>query len=51
LEILDNENSNVTAEQHVSIEGVVSLIDAIQDNAVDNGDMDEAAVFGELQDK
>lgn len=32
LEILGNENSNITAEQHKSIEGIISLINHIQHN-------------------
>lgn len=47
LEILNNEESNITAEQHQSIEGVVSLIDGIQDDAAE--ELPEEEVFGRTE--
>lgn len=49
LEILSDENSNVTAEHHASIEGIVSLLDSIQDGVVDTGKLSAKKVFGELE--
>jgi len=37
----------VTAEQEESIEGILNLLDSIQDQAVDSGDVPEAVVFGQ----
>ena len=44
LEILNDEESSITAEQHISIEGIVSLIDSIQDEAAE--ELSEEKVFG-----
>lgn len=46
LEILNNEESNITSEQHQSIEGIVALIDSLQDEAVDANGFPEETVFG-----
>ena len=43
LEILNDEESSITAEQHISIEGIVSLIDSIQDKAAE--ELSEEIVF------
>lgn len=43
LEILNDEESSITAEQHISIEGIVSLIDSIQDEAAE--ELSEEIVF------
>ena len=47
LEILNNDESNITAEQHESIEGIVSLIDGIQDEATE--ELSEESVFGRTE--
>ena len=44
LEILDYDESSVTAEQHQSIEGIVAMIDGIQDEAAK--ELSEEVVFG-----
>ena len=49
LEILNDENSSITAEHHASIEGIVSFLDSIQDGVVDTGKLSEEKVFGELR--
>ena len=48
LEILNNEESNMTAEQHQSIEGIVALLDSLQDEAVDKYGVPEKKVFGRM---
>lgn len=45
LNILDNENNGITPEQTISLEGVISLIDSIQDYAVDELGYDVEKVF------
>lgn len=49
LEILNDENSSITAEHHASIEGIVSFLDSIQDGVVDTGKLSTEKVFGELR--
>lgn len=48
LEILSDKNSSITAEHCASIEGIVNLLDAMQDNVVATGKLSEDEVFGEL---
>ena len=45
LNILDNENNGITQEQTISLEGVISFIDSIQDYAVDDLGYDAEKVF------
>jgi microcompartment protein CcmK/EutM len=41
--------SVVTAEQEESLEGILNLIDFIQDQVVDSGQESEAVVFGNMK--
>lgn len=49
LEILNNDESNITAEQHMSIEGIVCLIDSIQDESAE--ELSEETVFGRIDEE
>lgn len=45
LSISSNENTNITDDQYVAIEGILCLIDAVQDAAVDELGYSENEVF------
>lgn len=45
LQIIDDENATISAEQHEALSGIICLIDAIQDEAVDSYGLPEEEVF------
>jgi hypothetical protein len=49
IEILDAKPPSITLEQRESLDGIVFLIDAIQDDAVDTNKATEVEVFGEQE--
>ncbi len=47
LDVL-GDNADITTSQRMSLEGIVSLIDGVQDDAVFSGELSEIEVFGIL---
>ncbi len=48
LGLVTSEFSPINPDQHAAIEGIITLIDSIQDCAVDNEIFSESEVFGNL---
>jgi len=46
LEIVSDKNTSLSLEHQLSIEGIVSFLDAIQDEVVDTGKLSADKVFG-----